>query len=292
MKEYLDLVNYVLKYGELKKNRTGMDSLSSFGYFYKIDLSEGFPLLTTKKVNFDSIVHELLWYLSGEHHIRNLRQKTKIWDSWADSDGNLETAYGRYWRRFPITNMNSHLPGEKFDFMNSNIKKDQETGAFVFDQIRYVITSLFSLKKNPEHISGRRLVVSAWMPENACQSYLPPCHYTFAFNVQGNKLNCHLTQRSADIALGVPFNIACYSLLTHILAQITGFEVGEFAHTIIDAHIYVNHIEGLKEQVKREPKVRPTIWIRSGLGIDEIKRDDIKLLNYYSHDSIKFDVSV
>jgi len=217
VKQYHDLVKLVMEKGTHKKTRTGVDTISYFGAFYKVDLSEGFPLLTTKKMQWKSLLHEVLWYLSGENHIRNLRQHTKIWDAWADEDGNLETAYGYYWRHFPSAqkDKNGHW----------QIKE--------VDQIQYVIDEIM---RNP---SSRRLVVSAWEPGNATTSKLPPCHYSFVFNVNSGKLNCHLTQRSGDIALGIPFNLAAYSLLTQVIAQQVGLELGEFAHTIIDAHIYI-----------------------------------------------------
>ena len=270
MKQYLDLVERVLANGTLKKNRTGVDTLSCFSEYYKVDLSEGYPLLTTKKMNFSSMAYEVLWYLSGEDHIRNLRQHTRIWDAWADEAGNLDTAYGRYWRRFPSAQINP------------------ATGAYEVvevDQIGRIITML---KTDP---NSRRMVVTAWEPGNALDSKLPPCHYTFAFNVQGQKLNCHLTQRSGDIAIGIPFNLAAYALLTQILAQESGLELGFFSHTIIDAHIYVNHIDGLREQLKRTPKPLPRLEI-ARKPIDELRFEDFHLIGYECYDPIKFAVAV
>ena len=279
MQQYLDLVNLVIENGVLKPTRTGVDTLSYFAAFYRVDLSEGFPLLTTKKMQWNSLLHEVLWYLSGENHIRNLRQHTKIWDAWADNEGNLETAYGYYWRKFP------------------SAQKDKEGKWEVHevDQIKYVLDEL---KKNPY---SRRLVVTAWEPGNATQSKLPPCHYSFAFNVSDGKLNCHLTQRSGDIALGIPFNLAAYSMLTQIIAQETGLGLGFFAHTIIDAHIYVaekgselekyDHLEGLKEQLKRKPLPLPKLEI-ARKPIDELTFDDFRLVGYKYHDPIKFEVAV
>lgn len=279
MKTYLDLVKLVAENGVRKKNRTGIDTLSYFGAFYKVDLQKGFPLLTTKKMVWRSLLHEVLWYLSGENHIRNLRKHTKIWDAWADEDGNLETAYGFYWRHFPGAEKN-----EKGEW------KVRQT-----DQIQYVIDEI---RKNP---NSRRLVVTAWEPGNATKSKLPPCHYTFVFNVADGKLNCHLTQRSGDIALGIPFNLAAYSILTQIIAQETGYEVGEFAHTIVDAHIYVadkgtelekyDHLAGLMEQLKREPLPLPKLKIAKK-PIDELTFEDFELLDYNHHDKIKFEVAV
>ena len=254
MKEYLDLVERVLTNGVKKINRTGVDTISCFSEHYKIDLSEGYPLVTTKKLNFKSMLHETLWYLTGEDHIRNLRQHTKIWDAWADENGNLETAYGRYWRRFPSAQINP------------------QTGNYEVKEIDQVAEIIKLIKTNPE---SRRMVITAWEPGNALKSKLPPCHYTFVFNVTDGKLNCHLTQRSGDIALGIPFNIACYSLLTQVIAQETNLQVGYFGHTIIDAHIYINHIEGLKLQLKRIPKPRPQLIISKNQSMNY----DLKISN-------------
>ena len=270
MQVYLDLVERVLANGILKKNRTGVDTISTFSEHYKIDLSLGYPLLTTKKVNFKSMLHETLWYLTGEDHIRNLRQHTKIWDAWADENGNLETAYGRYWRRFP------------------SAQKNKSTGDYEVKEIDQIGEVIKLIKNTPE---SRRMVISAWEPGNALFSKLPPCHYTFAFNVSDGKLNCHLTQRSGDVALGIPFNIACYSLLTMVIAQETNLLPGTFAHTIIDAHIYVNHVDGLKEQLKRKPKGLSELIIAKK-PINDLKFEDFELRNYICDDAIKFEVAV
>lgn len=279
MKDYLDLVRHVLDHGQRKENRTGVDTLSWFSAHYRVDLSEGYPLLTTKDMYWKSMLHELLWYLTGEDHIRNLRKKTKIWDAWADDDGNLETAYGYYWRRFP-----SATRDEQGEWRVREV-----------DQIQYVIDTL---KTNP---NSRRLVVVAWEPGNATTSKLPPCHYTFAFNVQGDRLNCHLTQRSGDIALGIPFNLACYAALTQIIAQETGFELGFFSHTIIDAHIYTakadgsmaeyDHVPGLREQLTREPRPRPKLTIAKK-PLDQLTFEDFELTGYDPHPKINFKVAV
>jgi thymidylate synthase len=279
MREYLDLVKTVIENGKHKPTRTGVDTISYFGAFYKVDLNKGFPLLTTKKMQWKSLLHEVLWYLSGENHIRNLRQHTKIWDAWADEDGNLETAYGYYWRHFP----------------SAQKSKNGEWVVREVDQIQYVIDEI---KRNP---ASRRLVVSAWEPGNATTSKLPPCHYTFVFNVNNGRLNCHLTQRSGDIALGIPFNLAAYSILTLIIAKQVGLELGEFAHTIIDAHIYVgnklnstekyDHLEGLKEQLKREPLPLPTLKI-ADKNINDLKFEDFELIGYKHHEKISFEVAV
>lgn len=287
MKQYLDLVETVLENGIYQPNRTGVSTYSVFSYFYKVDLQKGYPLLTTKKMFVNSMIHELFWYLSGEAHIKELRKKTRIWDAWADEEGRLETAYGRFWRRFPTpeTGADGEVWGEKWTSI------DEETGQKVFDQIQFIIDTLKEIKVNPNTPNLRRMVVSAWHPGNAAESKLPPCHYTFCFSVKAGKLNCHLTQRSGDIALGIPFNLGCYALLTHILAQETGYEVGEFAHTIIDAHIYEDHVEGLKEQLTREPRPLPTIKIAKK-PLNELTFEDISLKGYDPHPVIRFGVAV
>jgi len=279
MQEYLDLVKLVLEHGALKKSRTGIDTISCFGAHYKLDLSKGLPLLTTKEINWNALLRELLWYLSGEDHIRNLRQHTKIWDAWADTDGNLDTAYGRYWRRFP-----SPFKDASGEWQVREV-----------DQIQFIIDTL---RKEPH---SRRLVVTAWEPGNATTSKLPPCHYSFVFNVQGSKLNCHLTQRSGDVALGIPFNLACYATLTQMIAQEVGLQVGWFSHMIVDAHIYTaspdsglveyDHVPGLREQLKREPRPLPRLIVAKK-PIDELTFDDFKLESYHPHPRIKFKVAV
>jgi thymidylate synthase len=279
MKEYLDLVRLVLEQGTRKRSRTGVDTISYFGAHYLVDLSQGFPLLTTKEVNWPSVLRELLWYLSGEDHIRNLRQYTKIWDAWADADGNLETAYGRYWRRFPSPYQDA----------------DGSWKVREVDQIQYVLETL---RREP---TSRRMVVTAWEPGNAETSKLPPCHYSFVFNVQSGRLNCHLTQRSGDIALGIPFNLACYATLTQMIAQEVGLAVGHFGHTIIDAHIYTadpgspmaeyDHAAGLREQLARPPRPRPRLVI-ARKPFHELRFEDFQVLDYHPHPKIKFKVAV
>jgi thymidylate synthase len=279
VQEYLDLVRLVLERGTLKKSRTGIDTLSYFGAHYRVDLAKGFPLLTTKEVNYAACLRELLWYLSGEDHIRNLRQYTKIWDAWADENGNLETAYGRYWRRFP----------HPYRDENGNWQVRE------IDQIQFVIDTL---RNEP---TSRRMVVTAWEPGNAIPSKLPPCHYSFVFNVQGNRLNCHLTQRSGDIALGIPFNLACYATLTQMLAQEIGLEVGFFTHTIVDAHIYTaapgsgkedyDHVPGLREQLQREPRPLPRLVIAKK-PFAALTFEDFQVEGYHPHPRIKFKVAV
>lgn len=239
MQQYHDLVAGTLSEGTYKPNRTGVDSIAAFSKSYTVDLSKGFPLLTTKKLDgyrWESLIHELLWYISGDEHIRDLREKTGIWDAWADEDGHLDTAYGRFWRRYPVPE--TGLEGEAWP-EDSNRWITVETSDSggdsprrTFDQLAY---ALDQLRENPQ---SRRIVINAWHPGNAAVSTLPPCHYTFVFNVQGDTLNLHLTQRSGDIALGIPFNIAAYSLLATAVAQRTGFTLGTFGHTVVDAHVY------------------------------------------------------
>jgi thymidylate synthase len=294
---YLDLVRRVLDTGVRKANRTGTDTLAVFGAFYGVDLAEGYPLLTTKKVFFDSMLREVLWYLSGEDHIRELRRHTGIWDAWADDEGRLETAYGRFWRRFPLPPAGAALGGESWAGEgHPNVRREAD-GGLSFDQIGYVVDAL---RANP---MSRRLVVSAWHPANAAVSLLPPCHYTFCFNVEpaqdggADLLHCHLTQRSADLALGVPFNLACYSLLTMALAQLVGMRPGRFAHTLVDAHVYVNHVEGLEEQLTREPYPAPRLRIArhangAPKGLDELAFEDFALEGYRHHGPIRFPVAV
>jgi len=329
MDEYHQLIIDTLKNGNFKENRTGVSTISQFNYNYEIDLQEGFPLLTTKKMDgsrWESMVHELLWYLSGEHHIRNLQENTSIWDAWADEDGNLETAYGRFWRRYPVPKKRNQIEGESW-VTEEDYREDISGDFYFIDQIQYVIDNI---KENP---NSRRHVVTAWHPANAAVSKLPPCHLMFIFNVQNGKLNCHLTQRSADIAVGVPFNIASYALLTHLVANEVDMPVGTFGHSLVDAHIYcgqderaewykeninrlgevawgnisvlkddieeqapgnnednMDHIPNLLEQLLRLPKERPTIEI-ADKPIDDIQFEDIQLKDYQHEDSLRFGVA-
>ena len=243
MHQYLDLVDDTLSTGTYKPNRTGVDTIATFSAHHTVDLSKGFPLLTTKRMDgyrWNSLIHEVLWYLSGEEHIRTLREETSIWDAWADDEGRLDTAYGRFWRRYPVPD--DGLPGETWpDDAHRwvTVEERAETGdrtddapRRTFDQIQYVLDTL---EENPQ---SRRMVVNAWHPANAAVSTLPPCHYTFVVNVQNGRLNLHLTQRSGDVALGIPFNIAAYALLANAIAGRTEYELGEFGHTVVDAHVY------------------------------------------------------
>ena len=266
MKSYLDLVSHVLEHGVKKHNRTGTDTLMVFGYHYKINLQKGFPLLTTKKVYHKSIIYELLWYLSGETHIRNLRQHTKIWDAWTSEEKNWEV-------------------GKMYGYQWVNWDKNKDGKQTHINQIQNVIDLI---KKNP---NSRRMVVSAWNPAVLNEIALPSCHAFFIFNVTNGKLNCHLTQRSGDIALGIPFNLACYAMLTQMIAQETNLELGEFSHYINDAHIYENHIDGLETQIKRDPLPRPKLEI-SKKPFWELKFDDFKLNQYNYHPTIKFPVAI
>ncbi len=282
MKQYLDLVSNVLENGVRKENRTGTDTISNFAEFYKVDLSEGFPLLTTKKVFFRSVILELLWYLRGEDHIRWLRDENDchIWDAWADEDGHVGPIYPVLWRRFP------YLEKEKVNLEGNGGAVESETWVRKeFDQVQRAIDML---KTNP---NSRRIVVSTWHPGLLGEMALPPCHIMYIFNVSNGKLNCHLTQRSGDIALGIPFNLACYSALTMAIAQEVGLEPGTFAHTIVDAHIYVNHVDGLKEQLKRKPRDLPILEIAKK-PVDELTFDDFKLHGYDPDPVIKFEVAV
>ena len=275
MKVYHDLVQQVLDHGVHKTNRTGTDTISNFAEYYKVDLSEGFPLLTTKKVFFKSVILELLWYLRGEDHIRWLRDENNvhIWDAWADEDGHVGPIYPVLWRRFP------YLVEHKNEDGTTEWRRDE------FDQVQ---NAIHMLKTDP---MSRRIVVSTWHPGLLPKMALPPCHIMYIFNVSDGKLNCHLTQRSGDIALGIPFNLACYSALTMAIAQEVGLELGVFAHTIVDAHIYVNHIEGLKEQLTRSPKALPELKI-ANKPVDELSLGDFELTGYDPDPLIRFEVAV
>ena len=244
----------------------------TFGYHYKINLAKGFPLLTTKKIFFNSVIHELLWYLSGETHIKNLRNHTKIWDAWTSEDKNWEVGkmYGYQWVKW-----------EKYI-------ADKKSGTIKKTFINQIDEAIKQIKNNPD---SRRIVVTAWNPSVLDDIALPSCHAFFIFSVINGKLNCHLTQRSGDIALGIPFNLACYAVLTQMIAQETNLELGEFSHYINDAHIYVDHIEGLKTQLKRSPLKLSKLVISKKLFWD-LKFEDFTLINYKHHPMIKFPVAV
>ena len=272
MKEYLNLISQVLENGTKQTNRTGTDTLMVFGYHYKINLQDGFPLITTKKVYFNSVIQELLWYLSGETHIRNLREHTKIWDEWTSEEKNWEVGkmYGYQWVNW-----------DKYESSPTN-------GAIHHSHINQIQNIIELIKTNP---NSRRMVVSAWNPAVLDEIALPSCHAFFIFNVTNGKLNCHLTQRSGDIALGIPFNLACYAALTQMIANETGLKIGVFSHYINDAHIYVNHIDGLKEQLTRKPLPLPTLEI-ADKSFWDLKFEDFILKNYQHHPAIKFPVAV
>ncbi|MFY0542511.1 thymidylate synthase [Brevibacillus sp. H7] len=264
MKQYLDLLKHVLANGVRKEDRTGTGTISVFGYQMRFDLSDGFPLLTTKKLHTRSIVHELLWFLSGSTNIRYLQENgVRIWNEWADENGELGPVYGKQWRSFS--------------------GPDGKT----VDQIQWVVEEI---KRNPD---SRRLVVSAWNPTEIDQMALPPCHCLFQFYVANGKLSCQLYQRSGDIFLGIPFNIASYALLTHMVAHVTGLKPGEFVHTIGDAHLYLNHLEQVNEQLTREPLPLPTLQLnRNVQSLFDFTYEDIQFLHYEAHPHIKGDVSV
>ncbi len=282
MRAYLDLIQRVLDNGVLKENRTGTDTISSFAEFYKVDLADGYPLLTTKRVQFRSVILELLWYLRGEDHIRWLRDENDchIWDAWADESGHVGPIYPVMWRRFPyIAEEEIAIEGVGGMIQRSTWVKRE------YDQVQNAIDLL---RSNP---NSRRIVVSAWHPGELANMALPPCHLLYIFNVSNGRLNCHLTQRSGDLALGIPFNLACYAALTMAIAQEVGLEPGVFAHTIVDAHIYVNHVDGLKKQLEREPRALPTLQIAQK-PLDKLTLDDFTLTGYDPLPGIKFDVAV
>ncbi len=264
MRQYLDLLDHVMQHGVEKRDRTGTGTISTFGYQMRFDLSGGFPLMTTKKLHLKSIIYELLWFLQGSTNVKYLQDNgVRIWNEWADADGNLGPVYGYQWRSWPAAD-GTHI-----------------------DQIASVVSSL---KTNPD---SRRHIVSAWNPGEINKMALPPCHILFQFYVADGRLSCQLYQRSADIFLGVPFNIASYSLLTLMMAQVTGYKPGEFIHTLGDAHIYLNHMEQVKLQLTREPLTLPVMKLNPGVtDILSFKYDDFTLEGYNPHPGIKGEISV
>ena len=264
MKQYLDLMRRVRDCGTLKEDRTGTGTTSVFGHQMRFNLAQGFPLVTTKKCHLRSIIHELLWFLRGDTNISYLKENNvRIWDEWADEKGDLGPVYGYQWRSWPTPDGN-HI-----------------------DQISQVVDQL---KNNPD---SRRIIVSAWNVAEIANMALPPCHAFFQFYVAEGKLSCQLYQRSADIFLGVPFNIASYALLTMMMAQATGLEVGDFVHTLGDAHLYSNHLEQANLQLSREPYPLPTMKINPEVtSIFDFTIDDFELLDYQSHPHIKGKVAV
>ena len=264
MQQYLNLMRRVIEDGTLKEDRTGTGTKSIFGHQMRFDLNKGFPCVTTKKLHLKSIIHELLWFLKGDTNIKYLKQNgVRIWDEWADENGNLGNIYGYQWRSWPTPN-GKHI-----------------------DQIDQVVKTL---KNNP---NSRRIIVSAWNVGEIEQMALPPCHLLFQFYVANNKLSCQLYQRSADVFLGVPFNIASYALLTMMIAQVCDLDLGEFVHTLGDAHIYKNHFEQTKLQLSRKCKNLPNMHINKNIkNIFEFKIDDFKLTNYEYHPHIKGKVAI
>lgn len=264
MKQYLDLLQHVLDNGTDKSDRTGTGTRSVFGYQMRFNLADGFPVLTTKKLHLKSIIHELLWFLAGDTNIRYLKENgVRIWDEWADENGDLGRVYGAQWRSWRGAN------GE------------------TVDQIANVVCQI---RQTPD---SRRLIVSAWNPAEVDDMALPPCHALFQFYVANGKLSCQLYQRSADIFLGVPFNIASYALLTMMMAQVCGLQAGEFVHTLGDAHLYQNHLEQARLQLTREPRALPKMHINPDVrDIFAFKFDDFTLSDYDPHPHIKADVSV
>ena len=264
MKQYLDLMRHVRDHGTKKSDRTGTGTVSVFGYQMRFDLSEGFPVVTTKKLHLRSIIHELLWFLKGDTNIRYLKENgVRIWDEWADEEGNLGPVYGSQWRSWPTAD-GRHI-----------------------DQISQVIEQL---KNSPD---SRRIIVSAWNVGELDNMALPPCHAFFQFYVAEGKLSCQLYQRSADIFLGVPFNIASYALLTMMMAQVTGLQPGEFIHTLGDAHLYLNHLEQTELQLSRTPHPLPQMKINPDVkNIFDFSYEDFELVGYECEPHIKAEVSV
>lgn len=264
MQQYHDLMRTILERGVRKHDRTGTGTISIFGYQMRFDLSEGFPLVTTKKLHLRSIIHELLWFLKGETNIAYLREnKVTIWDEWADENGDLGPVYGYQWRSWPAPD------GRKIDQISN-----------VIDQIR----------RNPD---SRRLIVSAWNVADIDSMRLPPCHILFQFYVAEGKLSCQLYQRSADVFLGVPFNIASYALLTMMVAQVTDLQPGEFIHTFGDAHLYLNHLDQARLQLSREPRPLPKMLLNPEVkSIFDFRYEDFTLVGYDPHPHIKAEVAV
>ncbi len=264
MKQYLDLMRRVRETGVAKDDRTGTGTLSVFGHQMRFDLAEGFPLITTKRLHLKSIIHELLWFLKGDTNIAYLKENgVSIWDEWADERGDLGPVYGAQWRSWPA--------------------RDGGT----IDQIADVVERI---KKTPD---SRRLIVTAWNPADVEAMALPPCHCLFQFWVAEGRLSCQLYQRSADIFLGVPFNIASYALLTHMMAHVTGLKAGAFIHTLGDAHLYRNHLEQADQQLMREPLPLPRLVLRRDVDtIDGFSYEDFEIVNYQAHPHIKAPVAV
>ena len=269
MQQYLDLLSHVMENGTDRGDRTGTGTRGVFGYQMRFDLADGFPMVTTKKLHKKSIVHELIWFLAGDTNIKYLKDNgVRIWDEWADENGDLGPVYGKQWRRW-----------------EGSPNEDGTTA--VIDQVDKVIEAI---KTNP---NSRRHIVSAWNPADVDDMALPPCHCLFQFHVANGKLSCQLYQRSADIFLGVPFNIASYALLTHMMAQVCGLEAGDFVHTFGDAHIYSNHFEQVELQLTRAPKPLPKLKLNPDIiSIYDFKYEDVKILGYKAHPHIAGKVAV
>ncbi|MFH3478496.1 thymidylate synthase [Xanthobacter variabilis] len=264
MQQYLDLLKRILHEGARKDDRTGTGTLSVFGHQMRFRLDEGFPLVTTKKLHLKSIVHELLWFLAGDTNIRYLKDHgVSIWDEWADANGDLGPVYGHQWRSWP----------------------NPEGG--VIDQIAQVVADI---RRNPD---SRRLIVTAWNPADVPKMALPPCHCLFQFAVAEGKLSCQLYQRSADVFLGVPFNIASYALLTHMVAQVCGLKAGDFIHTLGDAHLYLNHFDQAREQLTRKPRALPRLELNPEVSdLFAFRFEDVHFAGYDPHPSIRAPVAV
>lgn len=269
MRQYLDLLAHVMENGTDRMDRTGTGTRGVFGYQMRFDLADGFPMVTTKKLHKKSIVHELIWFLAGDTNIGYLKDNgVRIWDEWADANGDLGPVYGKQWRRWEGP---ANEKGE----------------VAVIDQVSKVIDAI---KTNPY---SRRHIVSAWNPADVDEMALPPCHCLFQFHVADGKLSCQLYQRSADIFLGVPFNVASYALLTHMMAQCCDLQVGDFVHTFGDAHIYSNHFEQVREQFTREPKPLPALWLNPDVkDIFDFRYEDVKIKGYDAHPHIAGAVAV
>jgi thymidylate synthase len=264
MRQYLDLMRHVLDHGVRKSDRTGTGTLSVFGYQMRFDLAEGFPLVTTKKIHLKSVIHELLWFLAGDTNIAYLKQHgVRIWDEWADEKGDLGPVYGAEWRTWPTPDGGS------------------------IDQIKSVVDAI---ERNPD---SRRLIVTAWNPADVDRQALPPCHTLFQFYVVDGKLSCQMYQRSGDVFLGVPFNIASYALLTMMMAQVTGLKPGDFVHTFGDVHLYVNHLDQAREQLARTPRALPRMKLNPDVtSIFDFTYEDFVLEGYDPHPHIKAAVAV
>ena len=264
MQPYLELLQHILDHGDVKSDRTGTGTKSIFGWQSRYDLRQGFPLVTTKKLHLRSIIHELIWFIKGDTNIKYLQDNgVRIWDEWADENGDLGPVYGKQWRRW------------------------ETADGCEIDQIADVLAML---KTNTD---SRRLLVSAWNPADVSKMALPPCHSLFQFYVAGGRLSCQLYQRSADVFLGVPFNIASYALLTHMVAHVSGLEVGDFVHTMGDAHLYLNHLDAAEEQLKRAPKPLPQLeLINPPDTLEEFTFDHINITGYDPHPHIAAAVSV